>query len=158
MDRKVKYSFDSKVYPSSSAINQDCTFASFPNKRHSQPSVYPLSSLTRWKTNQSICLLLLYICLQRGGGVWMDGEMHWLHLFFLFSLRIPITLTTKINWRIEMHDMIVWSSVVFIGPATPKDCVDLTLLEIQPGAYFCEYKVTLNQLKIIEFPGFTHPW
>ena len=55
-----------------------------------------------------------------------------------------------------MHDMIVRSSVVSMGPATPKDRADLNLSEIQPGAYFCEYKVTLNQLKIIEFPGFTH--
>ena len=159
MDRKVKYLFDSKLYPSS-VINQDCTFAGSPNMRHSQPSVYPLSSLTRWKTNQSICLLLLYICLQRGVGG-LDGWRNALvaFVFPLFTeLRIPITLTTKTNWRIEMHDMIVWSSVVFIGPATPKDCADLNLLEIQPGAYFCEYKVTLNQLKIIEFPGFTHLW
>ena len=34
-----------------------CAFAVSP-MRQSQPSVYPLSSLTQLKTNQSICLLL----------------------------------------------------------------------------------------------------
>ena len=42
----------------------------FPLLRQSQPSVYPVSSLTQLKTNQSICLLLVSPSVSQGNCFW----------------------------------------------------------------------------------------